>query len=80
MTEVDERFEMVFRDVFGTSAPGEISDDLVAADVPGWDSVAHINLMYSLEEEFGIEFSDDELSGFADVGALKSAVASKAAA
>lgn len=41
-----------------------------ARDVPGWDSLGHVNFMYSVEEEFGVHFTDDEFAGFEDVGAL----------
>lgn len=67
---VDSRLQQVFRDVLA-------DDDLVlerhttAADVPGWDSLAHINLMFAVEQEFGITFRDDQLTSFRDVGELE---------
>ena len=67
---VDERLEDVFRSVFDDEQL-TLSDDMTAADVPGWDSLAHINLMFSIESEFGITFQGDELADFADIGALK---------
>ena len=39
-----------------------LHDGLVAADVPGWDSFNHINLIINIEEEFGIEIPDDEVA------------------
>lgn len=59
----------VFRDVFD-------DDDLVvtrettAADVVGWDSLMHVNLMVRLERRFGIRFSSSEVSELKNVGEL----------
>jgi len=48
-----------------------LTDDLIPADVPGWDSIAHVNLVFSIEEEFRVQFSDSELETFSTVGALE---------
>nr|WP_179756928.1 acyl carrier protein [Kineococcus aurantiacus] len=60
----------VFREVLGRDEV-ELTDSTTAADVPGWDSLAHINIMYSLEAEFGVRFSDEQLTSFQDVGQLR---------
>ena len=39
--------------------------------MPAWDSVAHINLMFTIESQFGVEFSDEQLNGFKNVGELR---------
>ena len=52
------------------------NDDIVltpetqASDVPGWDSLANINIVFGIEEEFGIRFSDDDLASSNNVGEL----------
>jgi acyl carrier protein len=48
-----------------------LTDDTPIAGLPGWDSVTHINLIFSLEQEFGIEFSTREMSDVQTVGDLK---------
>jgi len=48
-----------------------IRDSTTARDVAGWDSLAHINLMFSVETEFGVRFTDDQLTSFGDVGELR---------
>jgi acyl carrier protein len=48
--------------------------------VEQWDSLKHMHLMMTLEEEFGIEFDDNELSGLAGAGALLDAVVAKVGA
>jgi acyl carrier protein len=76
--DVDERLTRVFREVLAD--PGlELRDDLTAASVPTWDSLAHVGLMFSIESEFGIVFTDREMSGFDTVGELRRAVEGKVA-
>ena len=55
----------------------KLNDDLSAKDVPGWDSFNHVNLIISIEEEFGVRFSNDEVGGMQNVGNLKTLLASK---
>lgn len=74
--DVDDRLTRVFREVLAD--PGlELHDDLTAESVPAWDSLAHVGLMFSIEAEFGIVFSDTEMSGFGTVGELRRAVERK---
>ena len=60
----------IFREVF-LSDDIQLRPELSAKDVPGWDSLAHVNFMYTIEQEFGVQFSEDEFTGFADIGELK---------
>ena len=57
-----------------------LHDGLVAADVPGWDSFNHINLIISIEEEFGVKFTNDEVAKMQNVGDLKKILALKISA
>ena len=78
MTTV-ERLDEVIREVFDD--PGMVlTDATTAREVPGWDSLAHVNLMFSIESEFGIAFSSSELSTLQDVGELRRVVVAKAGA
>jgi acyl carrier protein len=65
-----DRLEAVFRDVFDDPTL-VLTDETTAADVPDWDSLAHINVMTAIETTFDVRFSDRELNGFANVGELK---------
>jgi acyl carrier protein len=51
--------------------------ELTAADVSGWDSLAHVRLMLQVEREFGIKFTATEISSFKSVGDLARAIAAK---
>ena len=55
----------------------ELNDNLTAKDVPGWDSFNHVNLIINIEEEFGVQFTNDEVGGMQNVGNLKTLLASK---
>jgi len=55
----------------------ELTDDLSAKDVPGWDSFNHVNLIINIEEEFGVQFTNDEVGGMQNIGNLKTLLASK---
>jgi acyl carrier protein len=55
----------------------ELNNNLSAKDVPGWDSFNHVNLIINIEEEFGVQFSNEEVGGMQNVGNLKNLLASK---
>lgn len=40
------------------------------AQEPGWDSLAHVNIVFSVESELGIEFSAEEIERLDSVEAL----------
>jgi len=65
-----EQLEEVFKAVFNDDSI-KLEDGTTANDIPEWDSVAHINLMLSIEQSFGMQFSGDQFSGFENVGQLK---------
>jgi len=73
-----DRLEELFRRVFNDYAL-VLRDRMTAADVEGWDSIAHINLMFSIEQEFGIDFERDEFARFTDIGDLKRLLEAKLA-
>ncbi len=72
-----QRLEDLFQTVFNDDSL-TLRDDMTATEVPGWDSVAHINLMFSIEQTFGVQFQGNELAEFANIGELKAYLARKA--
>ncbi len=56
------------------------ADTMSFDDVPGWDSVGHMNLVTELEARFGISFEMDEIVGLNSVGAARAIVARKISA
>ena len=74
--ELHNRWEEVFRQVCDNDALA-LRDEMKAADIEGWDSVAHINLMFGIEQAFGIRFKGNELADMNNIGELKQFVAGK---
>lgn len=70
---VKHRLEQLFRELFNDDEL-ILADELTAGDVPGWDSLANVNLMFSVEEEFGITFADSEFGEFSSIGDLRRAI------
>jgi acyl carrier protein len=73
---VHERLQEIFYAIFGDDIP-ELRPDMTAEDIEGWDSVAHINLMFAIEEEFEVHFSESQLADFAIVGELEAFLAAQ---
>ena len=66
--EVYSRLKEVFADVFDQSV--ELSDSTTAADVEGWDSLTHITLIGTIEDEFDVKFPMKDVVHMKNVGEL----------
>lgn len=75
-TEVMEALTPIFREVFDDDSI-ELNDDMTAADVDGWDSVEHFNLISEIESTFNMRFKMKEVSGMKNVGELAEIVAER---
>lgn len=69
----------VFRQVFDDSGI-VLRDDMIAADVEGWDSLNHIDLIVAIERKFKIRFTTREVTGLKTVGDLAELTAGKVSA
>jgi acyl carrier protein len=47
-----------------------LRDEMTAADVPGWDSLAHITLIMDVEEQFNLRFTVDDIADLKNVGEM----------
>ena len=74
--ELHDRLEEVFRQVFDNETLG-LTDEMTASDIEGWDSVAHINLIFGIEQAFGVRFKGNELADMKNIGELKQFLAGK---
>ncbi len=63
------RLTEVFRKVFDNPKI-ELHDDLTAAQVEGWDSLTHIDMIVEVERAFKVKFTTAEISGLKNVGEL----------
>ena len=69
MTDIEQRLTSIFRTTFGDEAI-VLRPEMTADDIAAWDSVSHIQLVFAVEDEFGIRLSMKDLEGLVDVGAL----------
>ena len=77
--DVRTTLETVFRRVFENDDI-HITNEMTAQDVAEWDSLAHINLIVEIEEEFGLKFTVDDISGLKNVGEMVALVERKLSA
>lgn len=68
----------VLRDVFDDDTI-VATPQLTAADVPGWDSFAHLRVIFTVEKTFGVSFSASQMSSLKNVGELADLIESKLA-
>jgi acyl carrier protein len=62
-----DRLQPIFRDIFDDSSMA-VTRQSNAQTVDGWDSLAHINLVSAIEQDFGINFALGELEEMKNVG------------
>lgn len=72
-----EKLNEIFSDVLDEDLQLKLST--TAQDVDGWDSLAHIRLMLSVERAFKTRFSAADISSLKNVGDLVSLIQKRAA-
>ena len=65
---VREVLSLVLRQPFPVEVP------VTRADVPEWDSLSHIEIIYTLEESLDVRFSEEEMTGLDSSAAIVDAV------
>ncbi len=74
--EVLEELTDLFREIF-------VKDEIVlapqtsAADLPGWDSMKHIEIVIAIEQKYGVRFSSRQVEALRSVGDLVIAIDQK---
>lgn len=64
-----EKVAEIIRDVFDDEDI-VVTDTTVANDVDGWDSLMHITLVGTVEDEFDIKFAMKDVVGMENVGQM----------
>ena len=67
--EVFERITRIFREEFDDESL-VIVDETNADDIEDWDSLAHVDLVLSMEKEFDLKFNLKEVGELANVGEM----------
>lgn len=76
MSELKERIRNVMSIVFGIEKE-QVKDNSEPGLIENWDSLRHMNLIVALEEEFGITFSDDEMTELLNMELIISIISEK---
>lgn len=54
-----------------------IQDETMAPEVPGWDSLNHVNIILAVEKSFNVKFKSYEVLRLKNVGDLQKLLDSK---
>ena len=76
--QVYERLTEIFHDVFNRDDI-VLTPALTAADVKGWDSMKHIELILHVEECFSMRMTSKEIDSLQNVGDFASLITQKSA-
>ncbi len=60
--------------------PDLVGPDTVPNDVPGWDSLTHLTLVITIEEQLGVRFTSAEIERMTSVGNICAILADKRSA
>ena len=74
--EIMEIVRRIFREVFDDETL-EVNDSTNSSDIEDWDSLEHISLVISMENEFNLKFDLKEVNKLANVGEMVDLIASK---
>jgi len=77
--QVYDKLNAIFRDYFERDDIS-LNDATTAADVSGWDSLAHVVLMVEVEKALGVELGLKQSSRLKNVGELVDAILKKKSA
>jgi acyl carrier protein len=74
--QIYKGLEAVFHDVFDDESI-VLKPETSAADIDGWDSFNHVNIIVSAEQTFGVSFSTSEIETLKNVGDLVAVIRAK---
>jgi acyl carrier protein len=67
---IEERIKNVMSSVFDFPK-NKIINDSSPDSIDSWDSLKHMNLIIGLEEEFDVEFDDDDIGNLLNFDLIK---------
>lgn len=71
---MDDEVSRLFREVFLLDDDFQLEPDMTFDDVPGWDSVGHVNLVDEIESRFGVSLEMDAIVNLDSVQAVRDIV------
>lgn len=70
------KLQEIFADVFDNEEI-EITEETNADDIETWDSLTHISILASVQDEFNVSFDMDEIVAMKKVGDMLDAIMAK---
>ena len=68
---VMNNIEELIRQTLMLSADTQINDQTTSQDLPGWDSLGHINIITAIEDEYDIEITPEQIAKLESVAHFK---------
>lgn len=75
-SELFKQLRTIFTKVLDDDAI-ELTENTQAADVDGWDSLTHIQLVVAIEKHFNIRFTSREIQSWQNVGQMVNCIQQK---
>lgn len=73
---MNDEVSAVIAEVLGVPR-NAINENTSTQTEPKWDSLRHMNLIFALEDHFGVRFCDDEIPALTSIVAIDNAIASR---
>lgn len=73
---MNAKLDKIFSDVLKLDL-AHVADQLTMAQVDGWDSLTHMDLIVEIEGQFGFMLNGDEIAEMVSIGAIRNIVAGK---
>ena len=74
--ETLEKIKKIIADVCGVDV-SDVNESSSVGDFPSWDSMAHLTILSTIEEELNVDFEPEEMMDFESVSDIVKAVADK---
>ena len=66
----DEKLRRILKSVFRLNQDS-VPDDIAYGQCPQWDSLSHLTLILTLEDEFGVTIPDEEVQHLISLSLIK---------
>lgn len=76
MTQINDKIRKIMAVVFEVEVD-QILENAEPGLIANWDSLRHMNLIVALEEEFEIQFTDDEMTDLLNFKLISSIISDK---
>ena len=73
---MNEKLKLLVAEILAIPA-SSIDSGTNAKTESRWDSLRHMNLMFAVEEAYGVRFEDEEIARLVSVSAIEAALATR---